>query len=210
MTTKTTKTTKTIKNSETIIINDWPWGFHHKTTKTHAIDFKESKGFRIVTQTVNPKTKKPCAFKKSTYSDIMWMIYKNDGKIATSYTSFNNELEKLQGPQGICALVDNNIRSFDSVLQLKYLSSLMITCLKSAVKSKIIYTGAEIEDIGPLYKEALSMAFSKYTDPQKGITFSEIVSTLDIVKIDACSKPGYNPFKSEFYEVGSNGLVKVA
>jgi len=50
---------------------DYPWGYKLRTQQRYWIESKPKHGQRLCTQTLNPKTGKWCAVKKSTYSDIV-------------------------------------------------------------------------------------------------------------------------------------------
>jgi len=45
---------KYIKTSEVIAVENYPYGFKLRTTLTDSMEFNAKKGYRHVTQTVNP------------------------------------------------------------------------------------------------------------------------------------------------------------
>lgn len=76
--------------------NDYPYG-RLKCEISFKVEFKKGKGFRFVTQTVNPKTGRINAPKKSTYSDFMYQYIGEDGhnKVYTLRFSSYESIEKL-------------------------------------------------------------------------------------------------------------------
>jgi len=59
--------TSLIKTNEKVEVANYPYGYTLKTTLFDTIEFNAKKGYRHVTQTINPKTGKLNAPKKSTY-----------------------------------------------------------------------------------------------------------------------------------------------
>jgi len=74
-TTKKGKTmTKYIYNKDSfenaVEVNNYPWGFRLKTKRRTWIETDKNKGDRVCFCTLNPKTNKWCAVKKSTYNAV--------------------------------------------------------------------------------------------------------------------------------------------
>jgi hypothetical protein len=59
------------------VVEDYPWGFRLRTTIRYWIETNAKHGDRFCSQTINPKSGKWCAAKKSTYSPVM-VMYLND------------------------------------------------------------------------------------------------------------------------------------
>ena len=53
-----------------IEVNNYPWGFRLKTKRRTWIETDKNKGDRVCFCTLNPKTNKWCAVKKSTYNAV--------------------------------------------------------------------------------------------------------------------------------------------
>nr|BAR36426.1 lipoprotein [uncultured Mediterranean phage uvMED] len=51
-------------------VNNYPWGFRFKTKRRTWIETDKNKGDRVCFCTLNPKTNKWCAVKKSTYNAV--------------------------------------------------------------------------------------------------------------------------------------------
>ena len=66
--------TKYIYNKDSfdnaIEVNNYPWGFRLKTKRRTWIETDKNKGDRVCFCTLNPKTNKWCAVKKSTYNAV--------------------------------------------------------------------------------------------------------------------------------------------
>ena len=94
-----------IENIDKIItINNYPYGFRLKTTKTYQIEFCKGKGFRSIETTIDPKTGKMNKPKKSIYNDLMFLINK-DGFITYGFKSCNHSYE---GVKPLCQFIYNN------------------------------------------------------------------------------------------------------
>ena len=65
-----------------VVVEDYPWGYKLRTKRKYWIETTK-RGDRLCYQTLNPKTDKWCAVKKSTYSGIMVLYENEDGHIKT-------------------------------------------------------------------------------------------------------------------------------
>ena len=92
-----------------VTVENYPWGYKLKTKRKYWIETTK-RGDRLCYQTLNPKTGKWCAVKKSTYAGIK-VLYKNeDGHIKT-YTLnpvWDNKewLDKFQNLVDVTKLTD--------------------------------------------------------------------------------------------------------
>ena len=71
------------KNSfdNAVEVNNYPWGFRLKTKRRTWIETDKNKGDRVCFSTLNPKTNKWCAVKKSTYNAIDVLLEDENGHI---------------------------------------------------------------------------------------------------------------------------------
>jgi hypothetical protein len=70
-----------VSENNPIIHNDYPWGYRFRTKQKYWIE-SNKKGMRLCYQTMNPKTGRWCAVKKTTYSDIrVLLIEKHTGHV---------------------------------------------------------------------------------------------------------------------------------
>ncbi len=67
-------------------VENYPWGYTLKTKRKYWIE-TTNRGDRFVYQTLNPKTKKWCKPKKSTYSAVLALYIKDNGHV--TYKGFN-------------------------------------------------------------------------------------------------------------------------
>lgn len=79
------------------IVDGYPWGFRLRTQIRYWIETSNAKngGQRFVSQTVNPKTGRWCAPKKSTYSPIMIMLLDEKNHVGCTSLNFNASEERV-------------------------------------------------------------------------------------------------------------------
>ena len=65
-----------------VVVDDYPWGYKLRTKRKYWIETTK-RGDRLCYQTLNPKTDKWCAVKKSTYAGIKVLYENEDGHIKT-------------------------------------------------------------------------------------------------------------------------------
>lgn len=65
-----------------VVVEDYPWGYKLRTKRKYWIETTK-RGDRLCYQTLNPKTNKWCAVKKSTYAGIKVLYENEDGHIKT-------------------------------------------------------------------------------------------------------------------------------
>ena len=65
-----------------VVVEDYPWGYKLRTKRKYWIETTK-RGDRLCYQTLNPKTDKWCAVKKSTYTGIKVLYENEDGHIKT-------------------------------------------------------------------------------------------------------------------------------
>ena len=65
-----------------VVVDDYPWGYKLRTKRKYWIETTK-RGDRLCYQTLNPKTNKWCAVKKSTYAGIKVLYENEEGHIKT-------------------------------------------------------------------------------------------------------------------------------
>ena len=105
--------TKYIYNKDSfenaVEVNNYPWGFRLKTKRRTWIETDKNKGDRVCFCTLNPKTNKWCAVKKSTYNAVDVLLidekdnheyfihkYNPPNKIKEILRKFNKNLKELK------------------------------------------------------------------------------------------------------------------
>ena len=174
-----------IKTSEKIQVNDYPYSFNTKTTLFDSLEFHPKKGYRHVTQTVNPKTGKLNNPKKGTYYALLVRLIDEHGQIKTAGFDFNGREEINRG----CKFVGKNFNLFSSE-EVEYLYITIMAMGFADFKAAVVYGGSEIEALKPLY-EPLFNACKKGLKTKEN-TFGSM--SLDIDAIEATKPKDFNPF----------------
>ena len=83
-----------------LMVENYPWGFKLKTKRKYWIETNKTQGDRLCFCTLNPKTNKWCAVKKSTYNAVNVLNIRDDnGYIETDgvhkYGTTKDELDKF-------------------------------------------------------------------------------------------------------------------
>ena len=82
-----------------IEVNNYPWGFRLKTQRRYWIESNKTQGDRLCFCTLNPKTNKWCAVKKSTYVAVDLLYFDENNHVKTfgihKYGTNKKELEQF-------------------------------------------------------------------------------------------------------------------
>ena len=82
-----------------IEVNNYPWGFRLKTQRRYWIESNKTQGDRLCFCTLNPKTNKWCAVKKSTYVAVDLLYFDENNHVKTfgihKYGTGKKELEQF-------------------------------------------------------------------------------------------------------------------
>ena len=174
--------------SEKVTVENYPYGYTLKTTATYAIEHKKGKGFRTVFQTVNPKTGRVNAPKKSTYSPCLLLSTDEDGRVKTIGVDF-------YGSDGInrsCMFIHKNFDKFTPE-QIKDLYGEAYMRLKVDAQALVVYCGADKEKVLEIVKPLLDIAKKGFEEG--GNIFDTIQIELD--QWDSLRVKDYSPFKVE-------------
>jgi hypothetical protein len=179
--------TNYIKTAEKIQVKDYPYGFKLRTTLTDSMEFDPRRGYRHVTQTVNPKTGRDNKPKKGTYYPLLVRYYNQDGHIKTVAFDFNGDEAINKG----CKFLAENFDLFTPE-EIKYMYTDMYSMSLVDMKATVIYGGSNIEDLKPLYETFRSLC-------KQGIETGENLfgsMYLDSEAINKTKPANYNPFKT--------------
>ena len=181
--------------TEKVTSVNYPYGYRLKTTKTDWIEFDPKKGFRHVSQTINPKTGRPNNPKKSVYYDMMLLCKHDSGEVRGIVKNYRDLKEINQVAK---FLNDPYIFSMFTADQIEYIYLNMIFHSKVSAKAQIAYCGSNWDDIKPYFeyplKELTEAAKTKGTENK----FDKIC--FDLEAIEAAKVPGFNPFVVTQYE----------
>jgi hypothetical protein len=186
-----TQTVNFVATSVKLVSENYPYGYTLKTTKYDYLEFKKGKGFRHVSQTINPKTGRLNAPKAGTYSDVLLLRKDENNHVKCGGTDFYGDAGMNKG----CKLIADNFDLFTPE-QIKHIYEVVLQKLVMSVKAIIIYCGAKKEDVLPLYQTAIDVAKEGH---KTGSNLFNLIE-LDVQAIDATKVPDYNPFKITTYQ----------
>ena len=174
-----------LSTSEVATIENYPYG-RLKCTMTKTVEFADKKGFRVVSQTTNPKTGRLNAPKKSTYYDL-YVLTNTDGFIDSCAFSFN-------GAENIQKAVDFLTVNFNlfTAEQMTYIYGSLFSFLKVDMKVRVIYSGAKFDDLKPFFEVAVNSVLEGYRSKGLVNTFGDI--KLNLEGIESQSVKDYKPF----------------
>jgi hypothetical protein len=175
-----------IETSKKIAVDNHPYG-RTTTTMFSWTEFNPKKGYRIVSQTIDPKTGKLNRPKQGTYCPFIFR--QTDGK-EIKYIHFNlNGDDRLNEASKFCAQPE--VFNLLTEQERKYLYESCILFSKVSMKAQVIYCGSEAKDLIPLFDSFVKAAVKGHKNPNENY-FGEMV--LPIEQIEALKKPNFNPF----------------
>lgn len=184
------------KAKEVLVSDGYPWGFRLKTTRKDWLEFDKKKGFRHVSQTIDPRTGKECKPKKSTYQDIL-VLGKNEEN-HTKLIDFEFYNEKTV-TKTIEFLSDQDNFDLFTSEQIEYIYMKFLQWVKSTMFSMVNYCGSDLEELKKVFNTAIDIA--KKGIEAKGLNnyFNQIV--IDWEALEGAKVEGYQPFKVTNYQI---------
>ena len=195
-----------IPTAEKVIVENYPYGYTLKTTLFDTIDFDPKKGYRHVTQTINPKTGRLNNPKKGTYYMFLLRFFNEDGHIKTMAIDFNSVLEEINTPakkvSQIWHILEKEekeylIREFKSFLQVACMASVQYKGLDKDIASaeykklaNYLNTFANIEE--KKVKGEIKKVITSYNVEEN--IFANLPQ-IDAEKLKANTPEDYQPFK---------------
>ena len=180
-----------IETSKRVAVQNYPYG-RTVTTIFYSMEFNPKKGFRQVTQTVDPKTGKLNKPKQGKYYDFSIREF-TDGQVKRTCLKVNSG-ERLNDVARFCAQPE--VFNVLTEQERKYLYELCILGSKAHMKAQVIYCGSEVKDLIPLFDPFVQAAVKGHKNPNEN-HFPEM--SLPIEQIEALKKPDFNPFKVVSY-----------
>ena len=177
--------TNFISTSTKVVVEDYPYGFKLRTTLYHSIEFFPKKGYRIVTQTVNPKTGRVNAPKKSTYDNLIVRYYDENNHIKMLHFSLNGR-EQINKTS---KFISENFDLF-APEEIEYLYMQFLVMIKVDMKATVVYGGSNFEELKPLYDMAIKTCVEGIKNKEN--LFNLI--NLDVEKIEATKPKNFSPF----------------
>ena len=195
-----------IPTAEKVTVENYPYGYSLRTTLFDTIEFDPKKGYRHVTQTINPKNGKLNAPKKSTYYSFM-LRYKNEiGHIKTMIIDFNKSLENMNEVADkvskIWDILSDNEKQYVIVTFKEYMRVTTIASIQYAGLDKDVATAEYtkirdyINSFGNIEEKKIKGVFkdvivSYNTDTNLWLDLPQI----DIEAIKNATPENYSPFK---------------
>jgi hypothetical protein len=184
---------KLIKTNSVVEVEDYPYGFRLRTTLFDSMEFNSKKGYRHVTQTVNPKNGLLNKPKKSTYSDVMFRYKDENGHIKkvvfNAISGANKDTNKL------VQFLDEHFDLFTAE-EREYFYQLVLTTLKVSMRGSVAYAGAKFEDLKPIFEPFVDAMVLGIKTPNENHFKGQ---SLDIEKIEGAKDLNYSPFKTATY-----------
>jgi hypothetical protein len=174
--------------SRTVTVENYPYGYNLRTTLTHSLEFKSGKGFRHVTQTVNPKTGRLNNPKRGTYYPIMLLGTDSQTNYTRSYVLNPNSAETVN----IAADWMHQKYSLFQHREIVHIATHLLKVLKADTYCRVAYCGSEAAEILPYYKQAVE-ALAKIAST--GANHFDQVQ-VDTFALDALKVPDFQPFKA--------------
>ncbi len=176
---------KFIPTAEKVEVSDYPYG-RLRCTLFDSMDFDLKKGYRHVTQTINPKTSRLNNPKKSTYDNLLIRYYNEDNHIKTLRFSFNG-LEELNAA---AKFINENFDLFTDK-EKSYFYYLAVSMSKISMQAINIYSGSKVEDLIPLFDPFVKNMVAGIKNPSEN--FFNV--SFDIEAINKTKIKDYRPFK---------------
>jgi len=179
-----------LKTTDKVTSKDYPYG-RLRCTATWELEFKAGKGFRVVFQTINPKTQRLNAPKKSTYSPVIVLTQDEQTGFTSSYhLNFNGVPELNKG-------LDFMAQHFDLFTdeQIKEIFAHIAAMVKVSWYSVIAYCGADKDKAKELFAPHMTAAIQGFKNGGNGFQAVKV----DELKYEALKVPDYQPFKTVTY-----------
>ena len=195
--TQVNETRNYVATGTKLVSENYPYGYTLRTTKYDWLEFKKGKGFRHVSQTINPKTGRLNAPKAGTYYELIVLRQDENNHVKSFHAGFNGD-EQINNT---CKFISANFELFTPE-QINYFYSQLVLHLIASIKAQVIYCGSNFEDLKPLFNPCIEIA--KQGLKEGGNLFANIV--LDIDTINSKKVPDFNPFvvTERVLLVGSN------
>lgn len=175
-----------IKTTDKVTVENYPYGFRLRTTLTDTMEFDKKKGYRHVTQTVDPRNGRINAPKKSTYYPVLVRYYDENGHVKSKAFSANGVEEINQ----LCEFTAANYGLF-SEAEIEYIYLLLIGMSKVSAKAAVMYGGAKWDDI----KEYFAPFVEACVEALKNKTNAFDKLRLDHAGIESKKPKNYSPFR---------------
>ena len=169
-----------------VAVENYPYGYKLKTTLTHSLEFKSGKGFRHVTQTVNPKTGRLNNPKRGIYYPLMLLATDSETNYTRSYALNPNSAETVN----TAAEFMRDKYSLFQHREIVHAANYLIKILKADAYARAVYCGSVTGEILPYYAKAVE---TLYNIASTGSNYFDKVH-VDTFALDALKVPNFQPF----------------
>jgi hypothetical protein len=188
---------KYIPTSEEVEVKGYPYGYTLRTSLFDTSEFNPKKGYRHVTQTINPKNGVLNKPKKGVYYDLMVRYYDENGHIKTTVLDFVRN--GVKGINKVSEFLNANFELF-SVAEMEYLYLKVLASLKIQTVSYVQYCGSTFDDLKPLFEVGAKNMSLGLKEPQNNYFGWQ----LDEEAIENTKVKDYQPFKITSYVIDTN------
>jgi hypothetical protein len=179
--------------SQKIEVKNYPYG-RKRTSMFFSVEFKPNKGFRGVTQSINPATGKLNKPHNGIYHKIM-LLDQTEGFCKFQVREFYH-IEKLAE---VCQWLSANFALFTTE-ERKFLYAELVSFLRLEVYATVAYCGANQADVIKVIDQPMKKAIEGLKNPDNNV-FNQI--TVDLEALEACKVKDYKPFSVKTYAVGA-------
>ena len=166
--------------------DDYPYG-RLRTTIFFNVEHNKKKGYRVVSQTINPKTGRINNPKKSTYNQNTLICRSETGRIyPVGYLSFNGSKEINRGLHFM-----NDFFELFTPEQIEETANEILLHMLVNIKASVIYCNSDFDEMKKLCE--VQIAEIKNIAKTKENNFLNCI--LDVEKMDSLKEEGYQPFK---------------
>lgn len=181
-----------LKTTDVIEVKNYPYG-RLRTSAFFGLEFKQGKGFRSTFQTINPKTGKLNAIKKSTYSDILIMYREAEtGHIKTTgFFLYDDETT-----QKLVNFLDQHFDLFTPE-QIENICITLLAWFKQSMYSRKIYCNADIDKLLPIFDSTIKTLVEMIKSKGSLNKFAEIKPDWKAAR--DLEQKDFNPFRTINY-----------
>lgn len=177
---------KYFRTKQTATTEDYPYG-RLRCTATFGTEWDKKKGYRSVFQTINPKTGRVNAPKKSTYTDIMVMYQKEDGFIGHTVFSFYDE----KSNERAFTFLNENFDLFEPE-EMEYIYMKLLSHLKITAQARVMFCGADADKVVAVMDECVQLVVIGIKSKGTGNIFPKL--KIPYTELEALENPEYKPF----------------
>lgn len=187
----TVERVKVYATCEKLQVDNYPYG-RLQCTAFFSVESNKT-GMRTVFQTINPKTGRLNAPKKSTYSAALLPMQYENGRVEyCGHLDFNGAEQFNVGLQFMFDFYE--LFTPEEIVNVARRALVMS---KAEAQALVVYCGANWEDLKPLLEPAIK-TLVEITNTGRNLWYE---AALDVDAIEATKKPDYNPFKVTQYTV---------